>query len=502
MSFHLGIDAGTSFTAAAIREGGRSSVIGLSERSSALPSAVFLAADGTWFAGDTALRRGVREPSRVAENFKRRFGDSAPLVLGGTPVAADQLWARLIRSIVDRAGTLRADPPDRVAVTHPAGWGSYKLDLLQQAVRLAALNEVTLLTEPEATVLHHSTISPSTPGAVTAVFDVGGASTDATIVASTATGTEIMGLPHGIDRLGGIDFDAAILTFVDARTDGAVTAVDPTTAGARVALARLRSDCVAAKELLSVDDVADIAVLLPTAQTTVTITRADFETAIRPALNQAVGTLEQAIASAGVTVGDLESVLLAGGSARIPLVAELVSERLGREVRRAAHPKDAVALGATLAAERAITPGHRVATGGARTGSLADIEWADIKTPAALPIIIPQTPSGPLDTEWATGGTSQRHGAPAQTAAMPATPAAPVTRVGAQAPAASASGQMATALVDRRRRTRRIAAIAAAIVVALALAGIVVLALTRSDDAQPAEGSSAFVHRPSVDAAA
>jgi len=471
-------------------------MIGLSERSSALPSAVFLAADGTWFAGDAAVRRGVREPSRLAEHFKRRFGDSTPLVLGGTPMAADQLWARLIRSVVDRVGTLRADPPDRVAVAHPAGWGSYKLDLLQQAVRLAALDDVTLLTEPEATVLHHSVTAPTTPGALTAVFDVGGASTDATIVASTANGTEIMGVPHGIERLGGIDFDAAILTFVDVRTDGAVTAVEPTTVEERIALARLRSECVAAKELLSVDDVADIAVLLPTAQTTVRITRADFETAIRPALNQAIGTLEQAIASAGVSVGDLASILLAGGSARIPLIAELVSERLGRDVQRAAHPKDGVALGAALAADRAVTPGHRVATGGARAGSLADIEWADIKTPAALPIIIPQTPSGPLDTEWTTGRAPrpQPHPTTVPTTAMPASPPA----VGA-AQAPHASGRLATALVDRRRRARRTAAIAAAVAVALTLAGILALALTRSDDTPPTDGSSPLVDRPSAE---
>lgn len=476
MSSSLGIDAGTSFTAAAVRDGGHASVIGLSDRSSALPSAVFLAADGTWFSGDAALRRGVREPSRMAEHFKRRFGDSVPLVLGATPMAADQLWARLVRSVVDRVGALRSDPPDRIAVAHPAGWGSYKLDLLQQAVRLAALDDVTLLTEPEASVLHQATITPTTPGALTAVFDMGGASTDATIVGSTATGTQIMGLPHGIERLGGIDFDAAILTFVDARTDGAVTALAPTTVEERIALARLRSDCVAAKELLSVDDVADIAVLLPTVQTTVRITRTDFETAIRPALSQAVGTLEQAIASAGVSVSDLSSILLAGGSARIPLVAELVSERLGRDVQRAAHPKDGVALGAALAAERAVMPGHRVATGGARGGSLADIEWADIKTPAALPIIIPQTPAGPHDTEWATGRAPRPHAPAATTETMPASPASPAP---AAAPTAAHGGHMATELVDGRRRARRTAAVTASVALALALAGFIALALGR-----------------------
>ena len=405
MTYSLGIDLGTTFTSAAIHEGDRSSIVELSDRSSTIPSVIFLADDGTYYVGDAATRRTLMDPARAASQFKRRFGDTAPLMLGGTPLSADQLSAHLLRSVVDQVTQRQGRAPEHIAVTHPAGWGGYKLELLDHTIRAAGLSDVTVITEPEAAVLHYAGLERIPPDAVVAVFDLGGGTFDAAVIRKTAAGTEFLGRPDGIERLGGIDFDAAILAFVAGQLDGAIDRLDLDDPTHRSALERLRTECVDAKEALSVDEMADIPVLLPTAQATVRITRAEFETAIRPAIAQAIDALQRAIASAGLEPSQLDAILLAGGSSRIPLVAEMLTSELGRPVAVDAHPKHVVALGAALAAgtEATVSEGPLRVTPPAgivplEAGAAAPAAAAEsTPTAPAVPIIIPQTPTGPVE---------------------------------------------------------------------------------------------------------
>src|SRR5262249_9393872 len=138
---------------------------------------------------------------------------------------------------------------------------------------------------------------------------------------------------------------------------------DPTV---RAALARLRQECVAAKEALSFDADTSVSVLLPNVQTEIRVTRAEFEPMIRAAIGETIEALPRAVEGAGVRADDLAAVLLVGGSSQIPLVAELVSHELGRPVAVDAHPKHAVALGAAMAAAHATPeqdqPGEPTAT--------------------------------------------------------------------------------------------------------------------------------------------
>jgi len=432
MTYSLGIDLGTTFTSAAVHEGDRSSIVELSDRSSTIPSVVFLADDGTYYVGDAATRRTMMDPARAASQFKRRFGDTAPLLLGGTPLSADQLSAHLLRSVVDQVTQRHGRPPEHVAVTHPAGWGGYKLELLDQTIRAAGLTGATVITEPEAAVLHYAGLERIPTEAIVAVFDLGGGTFDAAVIRKTESGTEFLGQPDGIERLGGIDFDAAILAFVAAQLDGAVDRLDLDDPTDRSALERLRSECVDAKEALSVDDVADVPVLLPTAQTTVRITRAEFETAIRPAIAQAIAALQRAIASAGVEPAELDAILLAGGSSRIPLVAEMLTAELERPVAVDAHPKHVVALGAALAAGTEatvsegplrVTPPAGIVPLEAGAAALAAAAANDPTAPA-VPIIIPQTPTGPVETYDPTTAVPAAAAATTAMGAVPTDPAA------------------------------------------------------------------------------
>jgi actin-like ATPase involved in cell morphogenesis len=350
MAYALGIDLGTTFTVAAVARDGKVEVVGLGNHAAAIPSAVLLRDDGELLVGDAAMRRGQQEPARLAREFKRRLGDAAPIILGNTPYSSERLMAAVIRYVVDAVTERQGEPPDRVAIAHPANWGPYKRELLQQAAQLAGLDAVRYVTEPEAAAVHFAAGERVDEGGVVAVYDLGGGTFDAAVLRRTATGFVTLGEPQGIERLGGIDFDESVMSHVRATLGDALTSLDQNDPAVRAAMLRLREECVAAKEALSEDSEAVIAVMAPGLQTQVRLTRPEFESMIRPVLRETVETLNRALQSAGVTAEGLSAVVLAGGSSRIPLVAEMVSASLGRPVAVDAHPKHTVALGAALLA--------------------------------------------------------------------------------------------------------------------------------------------------------
>src|SRR5690606_8842786 len=111
VAFHLGIDLGTTYTAAAVERGGRVEAVTLGNRQASVPSVLFLKADGEVLVGDAANRRGITEPERLAREFKRRVGDPTPVLLGGTPFGAEALMGKLLRWTVERAMELEGGAP-------------------------------------------------------------------------------------------------------------------------------------------------------------------------------------------------------------------------------------------------------------------------------------------------------------------------------------------------------------------------------------------------------
>ncbi|HWM06871.1 MAG TPA: Hsp70 family protein, partial [Actinophytocola sp.] len=352
--YALGIDLGTTFTAAATWREGRAQIVSLGGRGAAIPSVVLLREDETFLTGEAANRRGVTEPNRVAREFKRRLGDTTPILLAGTPHSAEALTSRLLRAVVEEVTTREGGPPSSVCVSHPANWGPYKIDLLRQAIRMADLSNVAFATEPEAAAVNYAQEQRLGVGAVVAVYDLGGGTFDAAVLRRTATGFTILGEPEGIERLGGIDFDAAVFHHVRTALGNKLDDLDEDDSAAIAAVSRLREECVAAKEALSADTDTAIPVLLPTVTTEVRLTRGELESMVRPALHGSIEALQRAVRSAGCTPSQLHSVLLVGGSSRMPIVGQLVSAELGRPVAVDTHPKHAVALGAAWLAGGAI----------------------------------------------------------------------------------------------------------------------------------------------------
>ncbi|TDK26824.1 Hsp70 family protein [Arthrobacter crusticola] len=356
MPYVLGVDIGTSFTAAAITRLGGDSVaapssLGLGLRGGAVPTVVFLDEDGRLLVGEAAERRGLECPERMVREFKRRIGDPVPFVIGGVSVAAEDLFATMARWVVDRAGEREGEPPVAVTLSHPAGWGDHRTGLVRGALAGVGLADAVLLSEPEAAALHYASQERVEPGSTIAVYDLGGGTFDAAVLRKNDTDTfTVLGRPGGIERLGGADFDQAVFAHVCAGAGPAFADLDASDPGVLSALARLRRECTEAKEALSADSEATIPVLLPEAHTSVRLVRSEFEAMIEDPVRSTVEVLAGVLEAAGVGAGDLDAILLIGGSSRIPLVAELLSEELERPIAIDADPKASISLGAAFAA--------------------------------------------------------------------------------------------------------------------------------------------------------
>ncbi|MGW5050427.1 Hsp70 family protein [Actinokineospora sp. NPDC004072] len=350
MRYAVGIDLGTAFAAAAVSGPGGTRMVPLSP-DVVTPAVVYAAPDGRLLTGAAALQ-GDPDPRRLARGYKRRLGDPTPLVLGGTAYSPAALMAAQLREVLAAVTAAEGGPPSTVVLTCPAVWGPYRREHFADVPRLAGLSDFRLITEPEAAAAHYSAERRLGDGEIVAVYDLGGGTLDTTILRVRPGGMEILGTPEGIEHIGGIDFDEALLAHVDEKLGGAVTALDRDDPAEAAALAEIRALCVRAKEELSIEPDVRLAVPLPAGAREVTVTRLEFNDLIRPQVQLTTEALTRTIASAGLRTDDLSAALLAGGSSRIPLVAQLVSEQFGKPVRVTLHPKFTVALGAAAEAAR------------------------------------------------------------------------------------------------------------------------------------------------------
>ncbi|MFN0090525.1 MAG: Hsp70 family protein, partial [Acidimicrobiales bacterium] len=349
MSYCLGIDVGTTSTAAAIVRGGAVHVVGLGAVADGVPSMLFVDRDRDLIFGEAAARRALMEPEAAAAHFKRRLGDPTPLIVRGAPYSAESLIAKLLAWVVTQVTDREGEPPAAIVASRPANWGPYKQELFDQALRLAGLAGAATVTEPHAAALHYASQQRVPDGAVIAVYDLGGGTFDAAVLAKTADSFVLLGESTGIEHLGGVDFDDAIMAKVS-RTVGPAWPHDQDDPEVLRPMYSLRRYCVEAKELLSWERQASVPVLLPGVETTVQLSRDELWDMIHPRLEESVMALREALASAQIAASDLHTVLLVGGSSRIPMIADLLREEIGAPVTADVDPVYAVARGAAIAA--------------------------------------------------------------------------------------------------------------------------------------------------------
>ena len=370
MTFVLGIDIGTSFSAAAVARldgAGQPApqVLNLGVRGGAVPSVIFLGEDGQVLVGEAAERRGTTHPDRLVREFKRRVGDAVPIVVGELCVAPEDIVATMARWVVDRAQEREGEPPAAIAIAHPASWGGYKRDLIRQALAGVGLSDVTLVSEPEAAAVHYASQERVDEGSTIAVYDLGGGTFDAAVLQKSSAETfRTLGRPEGIERLGGADFDDAVFGHVASCAADDLAGLDTSDPGVLMALARLRRECTEAKEALSTDSEASIPVLLPGGQSQIRLVRSEFEAMIDDGVQTTIEALKRAMQAADTDAEDLSAILLIGGSSRIPLVAQLLSAEFNRPIAIDADPKASISLGAAFSAAAMLAPAAAEAEGG------------------------------------------------------------------------------------------------------------------------------------------
>lgn len=403
MTYVLAVDVGTSFTAAAVARftQGASPVpecLPLGLRGTSVPSVLYYPDEGPVLVGEAAERRGLDSPDRVVREFKRRVGDAVPISAGTLSLPAEEVFATMARWVADRAAEREGEPPSGIILTHPAAWGSHRTAVVTAALATKGLDNVTLLTEPEAAALHYASQVRVDQGSTIAVYDLGGGTFDTAVLRKTAGDRfDPVGRPEGIEDLGGADFDAAVFRYVAEHTGGVLAGLDPAAPGVLAALSRLRRECVEAKEALSSDSETTIPVLLPGFQQQVRLVRSEFEALIEEPVRETVDALEESLAQLELEPADLTAVLLIGGSSRIPLVAELISEQLDRPIAVDADPKSSICLGAAVSAILARAVAAREAAPAAAV--------SDAGTEGA--VTAPETGAhGPVRPSWSRKGTT------------------------------------------------------------------------------------------------
>ncbi|MGX6606932.1 Hsp70 family protein [Micromonosporaceae bacterium Da 78-11] len=349
----LGVDFGTSNTVAVARwPDGRARPI-LVDGSPLLPSAVYVEPSGGINVGRDAVHSARLDPARFEPNPKRRIDDGLVL-LGDHELPVVDLIAAVLARVAEEwhraVGPVRPD----VTLTCPATWGATRRTLLAEAAARAGLEGARLVAEPVAAATYFAEVlGRDVPiGSVVVVHDFGAGTFDASVVARTASGFEVMAV-DGRDDIGGLDVDAAIVEHL--RTDAWQRLMEPTTVEERRAQRQLWDDVRIAKERLSRSQSADFVV--PLLDTEAHLTRDELERVARPILEQTVRITKGLLDWADLPPGRLAGVFLVGGASRIPLVATLLHRELGEAPVVIEQPELVVAEGSILAGAALLASG-------------------------------------------------------------------------------------------------------------------------------------------------
>lgn len=354
MSVRVAVDFGTSSTCVVLSVDGQEPQVVVVDGQPLVPSAVFVATDGTLFVGQEAERQAAVDPSRYEPHPKRRI-DEGELLLGNTvlPVQA------VVRAVLSRAAAEAARLSggwaiDFLVLTHPADWGAIRTRVLRHAAEGLA-REVVLVPEPVAAAVFHAAAYPPAEGrwdgTALAVLDLGGGTVDASVVRREGAQFRVLAT-KGDPSFGGADIDQALLE----HAGSLVTGEDPEAwralmEGRDLADRRrrrvLRQDVRGAKETLSRHPYTDVP--MPPPFPDAHVTRADLERLITAPLTRAADLVLDTMREAGLAPQQLLGVFLVGGSSRIPLVSRLVYQRAGVLPTTLDQPETVVARGALRA---------------------------------------------------------------------------------------------------------------------------------------------------------
>lgn len=347
----LGIDFGTHNTVATVvRADGRRHQL-LFEGSPLLPSGIYLDYDASLLVGRDAAREGRRHPDRYERNPKLRIA-SPTILLGDKELPVRESVAAVIGRVLSECERV-AGPPQRVTVTVPAGWGPARRHVIGDAAASTGAAALTLLPEPVAAAKYFVEVlgRELAPGQAVVVFDLGAGTFDASVVARTGTGYEVLAV-DGSDRIGGHYLDQALVEHLGGRYETSEelserwrALIDPNSGTERRRLRFALYDEVRdAKERLSRSVATDIVV--PGFGADELLTRAELELLARPLLEQAVTITKAVVREAGREPERLAGVFMVGGASRMPLATTMLHRELGVAPTLIEQPELVVSEGA------------------------------------------------------------------------------------------------------------------------------------------------------------
>lgn len=468
-TYGLGVDVGDQTVVAAVRRdgGGPAEALDLGGDAPLGSAAVRLAGGGL----SVLPPRGLDADDGLVEHVLERVGAPTPLTgPGGSVRAADAVAA-----IVLRAHTLAASrqgaPAAWTVLTVPPSWSGHRRELLARALTAAGLPRSSVVSSAVAVVRAQVAAGALSAGSTVAVYDLGASSLDTAVVRTTEDGrVEHLAAPPAPLGWGGRDLDDAVLAHVLGSVADAAAPAD------RREGVAVRRACVAAKESLSTETDVRVDLVLGGAAHSVRVVREDVEDLVAEAVEASVDLLRSTVEAAGTTVDELAAVVLAGGSARVPLVAETLSAELGRPLVTGPEPARSAASGAAqLAVDRLHLDALRA--GLLRTRPASHPAPAPAPAPAAAPIM----EAGPAE----------------DTAVLPAGSGPGGRRTLARRPRRAAASVGALAHVTRRQ-LQRAAVLTTAVLGLWAGSASLVAVIDPAGVDSPAGGASADADEPTA----
>ncbi|MGE0794026.1 MAG: molecular chaperone DnaK [Acidimicrobiia bacterium] len=374
MAKAVGIDLGTTNSVVSVLEGGEPTVIPNAEGGRTTPSVVAFAKNGEVLVGEVAKRQAITNPDRTIRSVKRHMGESWTTDdIDGKRYSAQEISARILQKLKRDAEAYLGDTVTQAVITVPAYFNDAERTATKEAGQIAGLEVLRIINEPTAAALAYGLDKDGADQTIL-VFDLGGGTFDVSVL-EIGDGVFEVKSTSGDVHLGGDDWDQRVIDWL-VQTFKSNEGVD--LSPDKMAMQRLKE--AAEKAKIELSTTASTQINLPFITATSegpkhldeTLTRARFQELTADLLDRCKGPFEQAITDAGLQKGDLDHVILVGGSTRMPAVQELVQSMSGNEAHKGVNPDEVVAVGAAIQA-------------GVLKGEVKDILLLDV-TPLSLGI--------------------------------------------------------------------------------------------------------------------
>ena len=345
----IGIDLGTTNSEVAVVQDGRVTVIE-ADGKKILPSFVGIADDDTILVGESAKNQYMLYPERTIKSIKRRMGSEDKVKMGDTSYSPQEISAMILRRLKGVAEEYLGAPVHKAVITVPAYFSDAQRQATREAGEIAGLEVVRMINEPTAAALSYEANHQGHKRVL--VYDLGGGTFDVSVVGIEDNVVEVLA-SHGNNHLGGDDFDSKIVEHIVAhlRDQKKVNVSD-----SRKTMARINRVAETAKIALSdqpyfkIEEEYLAEYKKMPVHLSLELARDDYEGMISSYIDETLEAAHIALKGAGLTVADLDEVLLVGGATRTPLITERLEQDLGLEVRAEVHPDLCVATGAAIQA--------------------------------------------------------------------------------------------------------------------------------------------------------